>query len=455
MSLISKIKQIFSPSYGIGSLRSPIDNRNIPISSVQKPEDIPNEYKFINGNNLDQGPKPRCVGFGIGRGVSDLIGVELSPDDLYEQCKKEDGIPYQDGTYISVGVKIATNNGICSQKEYDNGDEINKEIDRNLYKINGYAWVTADFEEICQTIYQKKFVICGLEINSKWYNGIITRVLKSVGGHCVILNGYVYDKGILKGRNSWGKSWVGKIAGILNHSIADGEFEMLWNDYSDKIYDIVALTYIPPEIKKETEYTYRFMNTLRYGSSGYDVKKLQELLKINTDGQFGIETRLIFQNWQTKNKLIPDGIFGHDSRIIMNKTAKSLIENWALAIQSHEGYLNPKQYPPSGSRSYRNNNPANFKPGSLTTFIKNLGATSIDSGGFAIFPSYEIGFNALKTFLKMACQDKLPQYKSSMTLKQFYSVYAPSSDGNNVDVYAKFIANKLGCSIDTKIDELL
>lgn len=121
------------------------------------------------------------------------------------------------------------------------------------------------------------------------------------------------------------------------------------------------------------------------------------------------------------------------------------IQDWALAIQRHEGF-----YP--GSASHRNNNPGNFRCSPL--IMGELGATKCVNN-LAIFPTYEKGFAALKQFLTYACTDKLRSYQSAMTLLQFYKVYAPSADKNNPLGYAIAIAKDLGISINTKIKDLL
>jgi peptidoglycan hydrolase-like protein with peptidoglycan-binding domain len=314
--------------------------------------------------------------------------------------------------------------------------------------MSGYVFVDADYETICQTIKQKKFVTASFAVSTDWFKGIITKVLKIIGRHYVILKGFKISEKKLKGQNSWGIAWIGYIAGKFDSRIQAGCFEMLWDDYQDKIYDIIAFSYIPPEIKEVTKYGYRFMTTLKLGSNGYEVKKLQERLAITADGSFGKGTQKAVINFQIKNGLLADGVVGYGTRKALNIYSKSLIEVWAKAIQSHEGYY-------KGSRSYRNNNPANFKSGTLTSFMKSLGATGVDSGGFCIFPSYEIGFKALCNFLEMACKDKLASYQSGMTLLQFYNKYAPSSDGNNTLAYAKTVAKAIGGTINTKIVELL
>lgn len=109
------------------------------------------------------------------------------------------------------------------------------------------------------------------------------------------------------------------------------------------------------------------------------------------------------------------------------------IQLWAAAIQHFEGY-----YP--GSRSYRNCNPANFR---YTPYIKSLGANGADKQNYAIFPNYIEGFSALCNFLIAACNGELKAYKKTMTLNDFFSVYAPSADKNSPLTYAKFIGSQL------------
>lgn len=105
-----------------------------------------------------------------------------------------------------------------------------------------------------------------------------------------------------------------------------------------------------------------------------------------------------------------------------------------MAIQHYEGF-----YP--GSRSFRNNNPGNFR---LTPFIKSLGSTGADKQNYAIFPDYVKGFAALDSFLVAACNNELKSYKGNMTLNQFFSIYAPSSDNNSPLKYASFVAGQIG-----------
>lgn len=71
------------------------------------------------------------------------------------------------------------------------------------------------------------------------------------------------------------------------------------------------------------------METIKLGSKGDTVKKLQQLLNITADGEFGIKTDKAVREFQIKNKLTVDGIVG-------NNTWKALgiIENTSKCIDS-------------------------------------------------------------------------------------------------------------------------
>lgn len=50
--------------------------------------------------------------------------------------------------------------------------------------------------------------------------------------------------------------------------------------------------------------------TLRKGARGADVRRLQNIIGVNVDGVFGDETREAVAAWQSKRKLIADGVVG-------------------------------------------------------------------------------------------------------------------------------------------------
>lgn len=121
------------------------------------------------------------------------------------------------------------------------------------------------------------------------------------------------------------------------------------------------------------------------------------------------------------------------------------LTQFAKAVELHEGYY-------KGSRSYRNNNPGNLR---YTAYTASLGAKAKDTGNFCIFASYSAGFEALRAFLKDACTNKLKAYKGTMSLYQFFEVYAPAADKNNPHRYADFVAQYLNIPTETQINTFI
>jgi len=107
----------------------------------------------------------------------------------------------------------------------------------------------------------------------------------------------------------------------------------------------------------------------------------------------------------------------------------------ANTIQQVEGY-----YP--GTLAYRNNNPGNL------IYVGQAGATP-GAGGFAAFPTYDDGYNAL---LK-----QIQNYANrGLTIQQMMDIYAPASQpGNDPTLYANKLAASLGVTTDTTLADAL
>ncbi len=95
-----------------------------------------------------------------------------------------------------------------------------------------------------------------------------------------------------------------------------------------------------------------------------------------------------------------------------------------------------------GSRSWRNNNPGNLIPGD---FAYENGAIG-KAGGFAIFPDYQTGYDALTSRLQT------PPY-SGWTLSKAIEVYAPPCC-NDTAAYIKFVSYKTGIDSNTTLTHL-
>jgi hypothetical protein len=99
-----------------------------------------------------------------------------------------------------------------------------------------------------------------------------------------------------------------------------------------------------------------------------------------------------------------------------------------------------------GTISWRCNNPGNLKFG---TFAKQYGAIGKDNKGHAIFPTYEHGNKAKHDLLF----SPTTRYYN-LSLINAIKIYAPEYDNNNPTAYAKFLSDKTGIDINTKLSSL-
>jgi len=135
---------------------------------------------------------------------------------------------------------------------------------------------------------------------------------------------------------------------------------------------------------------------------------------------------------------------------------KSSIEIMAEGMKIHEGWK-------VGSCSYRNNNPGNLRDSPFKIGYGICGT----SGRFALFKDYATGWKALIHQVTIVAKGTSPVYKAEarkrfnlnssadLTIAQFFQIYAPSSDNNNPDAYAKEVAKYMGVSINTQLKNLI
>jgi hypothetical protein len=130
----------------------------------------------------------------------------------------------------------------------------------------------------------------------------------------------------------------------------------------------------------------------------------------------------------------------------------SQLTMWAKAIKEFEDYVpaggkfRDNSIAPQGSLSWRNKNPGNLR----------WSPYEIDNtGGFSVFKTYDDGWKALLHQLTIAADGRSGVYRPDMTLKEFFHVYAPSSDNNYPDIYAQYVADRIGVPVTTLIKTLI
>lgn len=138
-------------------------------------------------------------------------------------------------------------------------------------------------------------------------------------------------------------------------------------------------------------------------------------------------------------------------------TAPDMLTRFCLAIQDFEDYVLPGgkykngNVATNGSPSWRNRNPGNLK---WTPYTSSLGKCGKSFSNFCVFITYEVGFEALKQFVRDAAENKLKDYHDASILS-FFSHYTAEDYAGARQAYANSVAQKLGVGLDYQINNLI
>lgn len=102
------------------------------------------------------------------------------------------------------------------------------------------------------------------------------------------------------------------------------------------------------------------------------------------------------------------------------------------------------------------NSPFPTNPGDLreTDYTISLGSIGRTPNNFCIFKSYQDGFNALCQMIKDISNNLLPAYYNCSILG-FFEKFSPSSDNNNPQKYASFVATKMNANISDYVKNVV
>ncbi len=131
----------------------------------------------------------------------------------------------------------------------------------------------------------------------------------------------------------------------------------------------------------------------------------------------------------------------HDAPVTPSVPTTSFLTRFCLAIRDYEGS--------PGDANYRNNNPGNcryFDGGYLPIYEP----VKRSPDGFAIFPTYALGFLYLKNMIREKVMNNPTQ-----DILQFMEHYAPVTDGNDPAKYADFIAARLAVDVSYPMAKII
>ena len=417
------------------------------IFSVPKLSELPTEFILEGWKIKHQGDTDYCTAFSS-CGASELQeGVELSPEWAFAKSKDISGDPEAFGQTLQNALKVHTKFGAIEQTESpyslaDKGDSFlrvylnwPKDLEQKALKHKKQTYISVTgpydpFDDARACLYkfkdEKRAILIGVIFSWDLKQKIFDTYNTQGFGHAMSVVGYkvIDGKQYLVIANSYGKE-----SGDNGYHYMTRE---VYNYFAD-IYGAYMVVDMPRE-----DIENMINKGIKEGDTLADkiIKNLVYLIKSIFTSPF--------LSTEDKSKLITD-ISNNLPKVkkpIPELPKRDLVYEFCKAIESMEGF-----YP--GSRSYRNNNSGNLK------YAGQKKAVGKDDKGFAIFPTYRDGFEALKNMIIYAASGKSKVYKPTFTFLQFFAIYAPSHDNNDPNNYANVVAKRLNMPVTTQIKDLL
>ncbi|MGE6397855.1 C1 family peptidase [Chryseobacterium scophthalmum] len=196
------------------------------ISTLAK--SFPTSYTMISPPVGNQGREGSCVAWAIAYAALSSMDFNFngpvgtstrSPEYMFNQIKV--GNTCTAGSYITSGMNLAKNQGVCGWNEMyytDAGCSTQPNASqRAAAKAHRFqTWGTADktnIEGIKAAISMNFPIILGIKVDQSFYDMQYTGWIwkshygKFYGGHAVCVIGYDDSKNAFKVQNSWGTSW--------------------------------------------------------------------------------------------------------------------------------------------------------------------------------------------------------------------------------------------------------
>ncbi len=227
--------------FSLGCRKDPKDTRDILMGLVLPVVPIPVSFDFtkLMSPVRNQGSEGTCVAFASVVGVKEFQDkkeyhklIKLSPRFLYNLCKKFDDIPFEEGTYPRIAMKILLNYGVCHESFWPYVP-LKKSLPRKgadkdaiKFKIKAYARIKSQLEMKRSLLVNGPF-LAGVKVYKSWFkknvekSGFISMPKRNeqlMGGHAICIVGYDDKFRIFKFKNSWGANWGSDGYGYLPYA---------------------------------------------------------------------------------------------------------------------------------------------------------------------------------------------------------------------------------------------
>lgn len=193
-------------------------SKNYPVSEIIEDKGTIKEMLWKEGAVLDQGREGACVGFGwMGEVLCEPVAPKIQPmakvanelaKSYYKRAQKIDEWPGEDyeGTSVLAGAKIMQEEGYIGEYRWCFGIEDLRDAVINLGPVViGVPWYQGMYETD--------------------RDGIVKVDGDKVGGHCILVTGYIPNKiindeehEVFRWRNSWGNDYGIDGSGFIRYT---------------------------------------------------------------------------------------------------------------------------------------------------------------------------------------------------------------------------------------------
>ncbi|USL45884.1 C1 family peptidase [Priestia megaterium] len=236
---------------GLGFIPSPEDKRDLLMSTFLPTFSVPSKLDYTDKMTpvRDQVDEGTCVGFSSAVGMKEYQErkergqeVYLSPRFLYQECKKRDGIPDEEGTFIRVALDVLKEVGVCEEIYWPyiahnpGSPKPGAEQNASHYKIKAYARLDS-LEAMKKSLMVNGPCVAGVLVYKNWQTqevastGKIPMPGNSVlkGGHAICIVGYDDNTELFKFKNSWDESWGDNGYGYLPYAYMELSESEAWS----------------------------------------------------------------------------------------------------------------------------------------------------------------------------------------------------------------------------------